>query len=194
VKVSAAGTRVRTYEKGDYIYTETKHYDIFRDIQLNYLKIPVDASAKMNDELMDKLEPYPYDQLKAFKTPYLAGYIAEKYNYDDQQLFPRAKDKISSFIESYIKSTISGYSTVTYRGKDIDTKKVKSYYVLLPVWMVSYHYKQKEYLFAMNGQTGKVVGKPPLSIGKIASWFGGVAAGTLLVFRIITLMMGGGFW
>lgn len=194
VQVSGVATRVRTYSKGDYIYTETQYYDIFRDIQLNYLKVPVDASEKMNDELMDKLEPYSYDQLKTFKTPYLAGYIAEKYNYDDEQLLPRAKDKISSFIESYIQSTVSGYSTVNYNGKTIDTRKINSYYVLLPVWMVNYHYRQKEYLFAMNGQTGKVVGKPPLSMGKIAGWFGGIAAGTLLTFRIVTLMMGGGLW
>ena len=40
----------------------------------------------MNDQIMDKLEPYHYNQLKEFKTPYLAGYIAEKYNYNDAEL------------------------------------------------------------------------------------------------------------
>ncbi len=88
VQVNAVCTKVRTYTQGDYIYTETKYYDAFRDINLDYLKIPVDASEKMNDELMDKLEPYPYDQLKEFKTPYLAGYLAEKYNYTDEELLP----------------------------------------------------------------------------------------------------------
>ncbi len=192
VKVNASGTRVRTYSRGDYIYTETRHYHIYRDIRLNYLKVPVDASEKMNDELMDKLEPYPYHELKKFKTPYLAGYIAEKYNYDDEQLLPRAKEKISRFIDEYVSSTVRGYTTVTYHGKDVDTRKAKSYYVLLPVWMVNYHYKNKEYLFAMNGHTGKVVGKPPISRGKVAGWFGGVAGGTLLVFRLVTMFMGGG--
>ena len=32
--------------------------------------------------------------------------------------------------------------------------------------MVYYDYDQSEHTFAMNGQTGKVVGKPPLSFGK----------------------------
>src|SRR5690606_22124485 len=151
VQVKAEGKIIRTYTRGDYIYTETKYYDVFRDINLDYIKVPVDASKKMNDELMDKLEPYPYDQLKEFKTPYLAGYIAEKYNYSDDELLPRVKSKIQSFIDSYISSTMHGYTTVTYRMKDIDTKKVKSYYVLLPVWMVTYNYKNKDYIFAMNG-------------------------------------------
>ena len=75
----------------------------------------------MNDELMDKLEPFPYHELKLFKTPYLAGYIAEKYSYTEDELLPRAKDKTKSYIDSYIASTVSGYTSVNYTSKDIDT-------------------------------------------------------------------------
>lgn len=193
VQVSAEGKVIRTYTRGDYIYTETKYYDVFRDINLDYIKVPVDASKKMNDELMDKLEPYPYDQLKEFKTPYLAGYIAEKYNYSDDELLPRVKSKIQSFIDSYISSTMHGYTTVTYRMKDIDTKKVKSYYVLLPVWMVTYNYKNKDYIFAMNGQTGKIVGNPPLSYWKMLGWFSGISAGTFVIMNILEAIVTGGW-
>ncbi|MBP2239496.1 DNA-directed RNA polymerase subunit RPC12/RpoP [Cytobacillus eiseniae] len=194
VQVNAVCTKVRMYTRGEYIYTETKYYDAFRDINLDYVKIPVDASEKMNDGLMDKLEPYPYDQLKNFKTPYLAGYIAEKYNYTDEELLPRAKDKISGYIDSYIRSTLTGYHSVNYKEKTIDTRNVNSYYVLLPVWMVIYDYNQSEHTFAMNGQTGKVVGKPPISSGKVSMWFGGIAAGSLLALKCASYFLGGGFW
>ncbi|KAB2333066.1 TFIIB-type zinc ribbon-containing protein [Cytobacillus depressus] len=194
VQVNAVCTKVRTYTQGDYIYTETNYFDAFRDINLDYVKIPVDASEKMNDGLMDKLEPYPYEQLKDFKTPYLAGYIAEKYNYTDEELLPRAKDKISDYIESYIRSTLLGYHSVNYSNKQIDTRNVNSYYVLLPVWMVSYDYNRSEHIFAMNGQTGKVVGKPPISAGKVAMWFSGITAGTFIILKCASFMMGGGFW
>ena len=194
VQVDAIGTKVRTYTSGEYIYTETKYYDAFRALNLDYVKIPVDASEKMNDALMDKLEPYPYDQLKEFKTPYLAGFIAEKYNYTDEELLPRAKDKISGYIDTYIRSTLTGYHSVSYKDKKIETRSVKSSYVLLPVWMVSYDYKQSEHTFAMNGQTGKVVGKPPISKEKAAIWFGGIAVGTLMFLKCASLMLGGGFW
>lgn len=194
VQVRADCTKVRTYTKGDYIYTETNHYDVYRDINLDYVKVPVDASEKMNDQLMDKLEPYHYNELKSFKTPYLAGYIAEKYNYNDEELFPRVKSKISDFIDSYISSTITGYTTVSYRNKQINTKKIHAHYVLLPVWMVSYDYENSEHTFAMNGQTGKVVGKPPLSYGKVAMWFTGIAGTSFITLKLISFIMGGGFW
>ncbi|MFC4620398.1 TFIIB-type zinc ribbon-containing protein [Camelliibacillus cellulosilyticus] len=194
VQVRATCTRESTYEQGDYIYTETKFYDAYRDINLNYVKIPVDASEKMDDQLMDKLEPFSYDQLKDFKSPYLVGYLAEKYNYTDDDLLPRVKEKISSYIESYISSTFRGYHTVNYKQKDIHTKNVNSFYALLPVWMVSYDYNKTVYTFAMNGETGKVVGKPPISKGKVAAWFGGIAVTSFFALKCVSLIMGGGFW
>lgn len=194
VQVHATGTKVREYTSGDYIYTETKYYDIYRNINLDYHSVPVDASEKMNDKIMDRLEPYNYAELKDFKTPYLAGYIAEKYNYDDKELFPRVKSKVNGFIESYISSTMGGYSSVSYQSKQIDTKKKHSVYVLFPIWMFYYDYNKEEHVFAMNGQTGKIVGKPPLSYAKAAGWFSGIAGSTFITLKIISFIMGGGFW
>ncbi len=191
-EVQAIGTKVRRYTRGDYIYTVTKYYDIYRDLRIDFSRVPADASEKMDDELMDKLEPYHYNELKDFKTPYLAGYIAEKYNYDAQELLPRVKEKLSKPIDDFIRSTIRGYHSVQYKEKHIRTTKTRSLYTLLPVWMVYYDYNQSEYIFAMNGQTGKVVGKPPLSKGKIAAWFGGIAAGSFMIMKIISFILTGG--
>lgn len=193
-QVEAVGTKIRTYTRGDYIYTETRFYNVYRDIDLRYVNVPVDASEKLNDELMDKLEPYHYGNLKEFKTPYLAGYIAEKYNFTDEELYSRVKEKVQPFIDSYIQSTIQGYATVNYKNKQIHTSKKNAMYVLLPVWMFAYDYDDQEHIFAMNGQTGKVVGKPPLSAGKIAAWFSGIAGSIFLALKLITFDISGVMW
>ncbi|MFM1654640.1 TFIIB-type zinc ribbon-containing protein [Brevibacillus sp. B_LB10_24] len=194
VEVQAHATRVRTYEQGDYRVTETQHFDVYRKIRLNFVKVPIDASEKMNDRLMDKLEPFPYDQLKSFKTAYLAGYVAEKYSCDDKELFPRAKEKISDYIDSYIRSTMGQYTTVNYTNKHVDTRSKRTEYTLFPVWVLHYDYRKLEYTFAMNGQTGKVVGKPPISKARVASWFAGISGVSFLSLKLIAWMMGGGFW
>lgn len=191
-KVSARATKVRRYSRGDYDYTETKHYDVYRDLNIDFLKVPVDASEKMDDRIMDLLEPYDYSDLKKFKTPYLAGYLAEKYNFDDTELLPRVKGKVAPSIEAYISSTINGYSSVSYRDKQVNTKNRQSDYVLFPVWMVYYDHEKSEHTFAMNGQTGKLVGKPPISKGKVAVWIGGITASTFIVSRVISMIVGGG--
>lgn len=193
VEVHGHATKVRVYVQGDYRYTETQHFNVYRKLRLNYLNVPIDASEKMNDTLMDKLEPFSYNQLKSFKTPYLAGYVAEKYSYDDSELLPRAKNKIREFIESAISSAVTGYTTVNFTNKQIQNTFTTADYCLLPVWVVHYDYNKLEYTFAMNGQTGKVVGKPPISKAKVMKWFAGIAGGTFLALKTISWAMGGGF-
>ncbi len=190
-EASATCTKVRSYTRGDYIYTDTSYYDVYRKVDLNYNSIPADASEKMPDDLMDKLEPFDYKDLKTFNTPYLAGFLAEKYNYTDKDLFPRIKGRVDKYITDYIQSTITGYSTSTFTRKWTDVLQRDANYVLLPVWMINYKYKDKDYMFAMNGQTGKVVGKPPISIPRVLSWFAGISAGIFAALRIITILLGG---
>lgn len=188
----ATCTKVRTYVRGEWIYTETRYYHVYRKVDLDYLKVPCDASKKMDDSMMDKLEPFPYGNLTEFKMPYLAGFIAEKYDFDDEQMLPRVKNRVYSYVESYLRSTIRGYTTVNFNKVDIHIRKKQAKYALFPVWMVCYDYRKAEHTFVMNGQTGKIVGKPPISKGKVAAWFFGVSGGCFLVLRIITLLLGGG--
>ena len=190
-EAEATCTRVRTYVSGDWIYTETKFYNVYRKVDLNYSGIPCDASQKMEDHMMDKLEPYQYSNLKDFSMPYLAGFIAEKYDFNDEQMLPRIKDRFSTYVDNYIRSTISGYSSVTFHRKDINIRKKQADYTLMPVWMVCYDYKQAEHNFAMNGQTGKIVGKPPISKAKMAAWFIGISTGSFIIFQLLTLLLGG---
>lgn len=184
--------KVRHYSSGDYNVTETKHYKLYRKVSLNFNDIPVDASEKMPDDMMDKLEPFSYSDLVDFNTPYLSGYLAEKYNYTDKELFPRLREKTFHYVDSYIKDTIKGYTSYSFADRNYDAKQRNAAYTLLPVWMLCYNYKGKDYLFAMNGQTGKVVGKPPISKGKVAMWW---SLFTLIFFILGTVgyfLLGGG--
>ncbi|SET35755.1 hypothetical protein [[Clostridium] polysaccharolyticum] len=189
----AHATKVRHYTSGDYDVTETRHYQVYRKVSLNFNDIPADASEKMPDDMMDKLEPYTYQDLTDFNTPYLSGFIAEKYNYTDAELFPRIKQKTEHYMDQYISNTITGYSSVTFTDRSYDTRQKNAIYSLLPVWMLSYNFNGKNYLFAMNGQTGKVVGKPPVSKGKVALWWGSITLVTFLISFLITMAAGGAF-
>ncbi len=189
-EAEATCTRVRTYSDSDWIYTETKYYNVYRKVDLNYSRIPCDASRKMEDHMMDKLEPYSYENLKEFNMPYLAGYIAEKYDFTDEDMLPRIKERVGGYVDNYLGSTISGYTSVNYHRKDINIRKKHADYTLMPVWMVCYDYRQAEHIFMMNGQTGKIIGKPPLSKAKMFGWFAGVSVGCFALFRIITILGG----
>ena len=59
--------------------------------------------------------------------------------------------------------------------------------------MINYNYKNGEHVFMMNGETGKIVGKPPVSKAKVAAWFLGTGGLLFLILRLITVLcLGGG--
>ena len=58
-------------------------------------------------------------------------------------------------------------------------------YALYPVWILQTKWKGDNYIFAMNGQTGKVIGEPPVSRGKVAGWFAGISAAAFAVLMVI---------
>lgn len=183
-------TKKRSYRSGDYRITETKHYDVYRKVSINYDKIPVDASKKMPDAMMDNLEPFDYKDLHNFAPAYLSGYISEKYDFTDTELFPRLQQRTNRYTQNFLMSTIKGYSSVTATGTHYETRKRNSYYTLMPVWMFAYQYKGKEYMYVMNGQTGVVVGKPPISVPKVLLRFSVFTIICFLILYIITYFGG----
>lgn len=183
-KISAEGRNIRTWVSGDKRYTETKYYDVGRSATARFIKVPADGSKKTDDQLMETLEPFDYNQMVDFSMPYLSGYMAEKYDLDDGAVYGRIVERLKDYSNKLLRDTITGYSSVSVRSCSVDISKSKVQYVLLPTWMFTYNYKGKVYVFAMNGQTGKIAGSLPISNKQVAAWFIGISAG---VFSLLTL-------
>lgn len=185
LKMTANCTKVRHETKGDYYYTHTDHFVVDREVETDYYKIPADASEKMPDDIMDKLEPFTYSQMEKFEMPYLSGYYAEKYNYTSEQMTARIEKRVREYIHNLTRSTIKGYATVSVIGEQPRFRCLQAKYALLPVWILNYTYEGKNFMFALNGQTGKIVADRPISKKKKWGWFGGIA---VTVFTILMLM------
>lgn len=184
-KLQANCTRVLRERRGNIEDTHTDHYHVERDVSDDYLGVPVDASEKMPDDVMDMLEPYAYNELKQFDMGYLSGYLAEKYNFDSEELKKRAEQRVQQYILKDAKETIKGYSSTVITDQNVRLRCNGASYTMLPVWLLNYRYKGKDYLFTLNGQTGRIVGKLPLSYAKMAAWFAGVTAAVYLLLTVI---------
>lgn len=172
-----AATRSRTYKRGDYRITDTSHYEVFRSGLVEFQKVPVDASSKMPDDYMDSIEPFNYKKMKEFSTAYLPGFLADQYDVTSQEAFNRADVRCQKSALDAIRSTVRGYETVTLIQKNINLKQKDTQYALFPVWLLSTKWNNKNYLFAMNGQTGKMVGDLPVDKTKLTLWFLGIFLG-----------------
>ena len=169
-------TTVHKYTSGDYEITETSHYDVRRAGSIGFEKIPVDASSKMPDDYMDSIEPYDYTDLKPFSTAYLPGFLADKYDVSVENSRERADKRCAGSLVSALESTVSNYTTCNETSRDICLKRGKVHYALLPVWILNTKWEGKDFLFAMNGQTGKLVGNLPVSTKRVVGLFAAIAA------------------
>lgn len=183
------GTKVRHWSDRNYNYTETKRFRVFRRGAMSFAKIPVDGSQKADDTLMESIEPYNYGDLIDFGTGYLSGFLADKYDVGVDESKPRANARVKRSIEMALAATVVGYSSVTPTSCAVNIRDGSVRYAMLPVWLLHYKYGDKRYTYAINGQTGKTVGKLPISWGKAALWFGGIyAAAAALLAALLFLM------
>lgn len=151
----AASTSTKR-KHGNKEITTTKHYDVKRSGNLEFYKVPVDASTRMPDGHMDCIEPFKYEELKEFSMAYMPGFLADKYDVEAEECGKRMQERCSKTFESEVERTVTGYDSVQTREKNIVVKKGDVHYAMLPVWMLATKWNDQKFLFAMNGQTGKL--------------------------------------
>lgn len=155
-------TNVSHWSVGDTHYTKTDTYKVVRAGSMEYRMVPVDGSTKFDNDIMNTIEPFDYSKLIDYNHAYLSGFLAEKYDVSVDDAFNDAKTRTLNSTRDEMLSSVIGYSTKHISSSDLASNMVSSEYVLLPVWMVNVKYKDKYYLFAMNGESGEFVGNIPI--------------------------------
>lgn len=180
--------RRHTRRMGNTETTDHEVYQVIRAGKISFEHIPVDASSKTDNALMDSIEPFDLKKLKKFEMPYLAGFLAERYDEDDKSCYERAKHRITGTLEEKLSTAVGGYDSRNLRGKQVQVTQCDAEYALLPVWLLYTQYEGKTYTFAMNGESGVICGDIPLDKKKMLKCFfqyGGTTAAIVFVVRVL---------
>lgn len=164
------GTKTKIWRVGNTEYTEKSFFSIKRDMDIDFERIPIDASIAMEDGTMDLMEPYGYKALEQFHAKYMSGFFGEIYNENADVLEERAKQKVTANSEELLMGTIQKYDTIVPVKRDLSMQRDGTHYALMPVWIYIYRYRDKTYRLHINGQTGKVIGETPISKGKVVAY------------------------
>ena len=170
-------TRSFSRREGKDEVTTTEHYNVYRSGSVRFEKVPVDASSRMSDNYMDSIEPYDYQALKSFSTAYLPGFLADKYDVSPEDCAARADKRCENSAYEAMRSTVQGYDSVRLTGGNVSLHRGKVHYALLPVWLLYTKWNNEDFLFAMNGQTGKLIGSLPVDQGRYWRLFAAIAVG-----------------
>ena len=128
------------------------------------------ATNRHNTAIINGLAPFDTADNKAYKPEYVAGFAAERYTIGLKDGWEKAKSIITGKINSGVTQKIRYEHNadhvrnvrISSRFADITYK-----YLMLPIWVSSFKYNSQVYQFMVNGQTGKVYGKTPVSAGKV---------------------------
>ena len=185
-KVRYKATKIRTWSDSDYNYTQTSYYMVHRGGSVGFEYVPVDGSTKMADDLMESIEPFNCGEAVDFQTAYLAGYLADKYDVTAEESIDRANERVKKSTEQAFAETVIGYDTVVAENTSVQFHGGKAKYALYPVWLLNTTWNGNKYTFAMNGQTGKMVGDLPLD--RFAFWKSILIRTALIAGLLYTLM------
>lgn len=188
--VKYEGKKKKTYREEDMEITETEIYDVERAGIMNFDKVPVDAATKMPDGHMDAIEPYDYADLTKFSMAYMPGYLADRYDVEQKDCMPRMEERCKESFISAVDETVEGYTTTDKKLEKIDIKTNKVHYAMLPVWLLATKWEGKQYLFAMNGQTGKLVGDLPYDKSKYWKYVGIAFVIAAAIFNALYFFVG----
>lgn len=192
VSVDAKGTATKSTYSGN---TETiKDYNWERKGNLNWRNIPIDGETRIDDALMEAIEPFNYKGMVPFDYKYLPGFYADRYDQDAAELSDRCKARIKEELDNYIKNSLKKFTSYKIKKDDSKIMSVNANYALLPVWFMSYKYLGKYYYFAVNGQTGEATGNLPVSPLKRTVFFFVLLGILSVVARFILGCVMRGIW
>ncbi len=191
--VDAEGTGDKISYSGNDQITET--FDFTRHGKLEWRNVPLDGETRVDDALMEAIEPFEFDALIPYDYRYLPGFYADRYDQSPQDLAERATKRGMDGIDKALKGSLkSTYDKFRIKKNLSKIDKMEANYALLPVWFMSYKYRNKFYYFAMNGQTGEVAGTVPVSPVKKMMFFFILLGILAVITRFILGIIMRGFW
>lgn len=157
-------------KKGDSYVTETTWrtytgvYEEFIDDELVY------ASKKTNNPYIKRVSNFDFNRLKPYSPEFIAGFAAERYTVGLDDGWTEAKKSISAKLKSNLGSKLKRENHADRVGTIMMSTKYSNItfkYLLAPIWLSSFKFNGKVYQFVVNGQTGRIAGKSPVSPWKV---------------------------
>jgi len=154
---SGKNRRTETYVR--WYRTSGHHSEFFNDFLIK-------GTTRHNAAILSKIEPFDTESSVVYKPEYLSGFAAERYSVGLEDAWTLARSGISTALQSSISSEIRR----RHRADHVADLRVHTQYrdiaykyLMLPVWTSHFTYRSKDFHFMVNGQTGKVGGKAPIS-------------------------------
>ena len=164
-------TRLKAYQEGGRTRTrQVRHValgpGLRRDSAL--LRRRADPGTRgVSHTLLKEVEPFPTQDLRPYDRGYLSGFVVEHYQIVLFDAAQSSQEAMAIKLQAMAAAQIPGD---TYRNLQIHpVYSARTFkHILVPVWLLSYNFREKAYQVVVNGVTGRMAGEYPKSPWKIA--------------------------
>ena len=168
IDYAGTATNLRVWSSGNTEYTEHKEFILERKGTVDVSHVHEVAIRKIDRQLIDSITPYDETAAVDFSQAYLSGFFAEKYDIQQPEVQPVIENRVRQYAETLVQDTIGAYNRVNLTRKDVGLAARAWHYTLLPAWIMTYFYRGKTFIYAINGQTGKIHGELPVDQKKLS--------------------------
>jgi hypothetical protein len=154
-------TRTRTVTRTEHRPLSGYHVGYVTDVV-------VSASSGLPNHELTRVEPFDLKQMRRFDHALVSGWIAEEFSVTAEQCERTCRNEAVDQVGNKLRRFMPGdsYSDLTWRT-NVAWESIDP--ILVPVWVLALRYREEKQPLrvVINGQTGKVVGKAPLSAWKV---------------------------
>ena len=168
--------------------TETSRFDVRRAGKIHFEDITTSAISEEDKAMLEGVLPYPMNEHVDFSIPYLQGFTAKKRDIEREALSGEVRGKMENYSKDLINDTARGYTALLSETADLNILSSHWEYTLMPIWILTYKRKNKNYTYAMNGATGKIYGELPVSFLKLGFFSAFIA----LIAGLLSFLIGWG--
>jgi hypothetical protein len=137
--------------------------------------VVIPANESLPEKLVNKLDPSSALEPVRYDRALLAGFQAETYSQPIDQGFRKAQKVMEAKIRELVRRDIGGDKQRIDSLQTLENNRCFAY-VLIPIWALSYRFRDKVYRVLVNGRTGTVAGERPFSVWKILRLVAGILA------------------
>ncbi len=154
----------------------------------NYDDVLVCGSERYDSSILGGVSAFDTGKTVPYAPQYLAGFAAERYTVKLKDAWESGKQSIAQDLRYEADRKVRQENQAdAVRSLDLHTaySGITYKYLLLPIWISSFMYNGKIYSFMINGQSGTVSGRTPVSWIKVLITAAAVIAAAVIIYRLL---------
>lgn len=162
-EISFNGCDVEPIVKDNKNYNEIKKYIVKFNGHFDYEKLIINPNSKFSNEIVDHVLPFDFSEIEVYSDDILDDAMISNFDLSQEDIFGRAKNRAMNSSILLMKDLVN-YKKKNVKENNMGITTTNKDIVLLPFYIMPFNYKNRNYYYVVNGQTGKSYCEFPIGV------------------------------